>query len=109
MLADNEERGPHALIGQCLQYGRRSRPRAIVKGEQDFIVAKEVMLFEMFKTETRSARCVDLDGARNPKRIRIFAFGRCGGRSASAALSKGRAAGNSTSDQKNACEQTAHG
>ena len=93
VLADDEEGGLHALIGERLQHGRRGRPRAVVEGEQHFVVAQEVVLLEMLEAEARTAGGVDLDRARNAERIRIVAFGRRTGCAGSAALRKSSAAG----------------
>src|SRR6476659_1646901 len=81
MLADREEHGFGALVGQRLEYSRRmTRPRTVVESQHNFVVAQEVISLEMLKTESGTTRCVDLDHTGNTKRVRIVAFCRCGRR-----------------------------
>ena len=64
----------HAFVGQRLEHRRRGRPRAVVEGQHDFVVAQEVVLLEMLEAEARAAGGVDLDGAGHAERIRIVAL-----------------------------------
>ena len=70
MLADREEDRLDAFGGQRLEHGRRGRPRAVVEGQHDFVVAQEVVLLEMLEAEARTAGGVDLDRAGDAERIR---------------------------------------
>ena len=64
VLADLKERGFQTLIGQRLEHRRRAlRPGAIVEGQDDLLVAQEVVLLEVLEAESGSARRVDLDDA----------------------------------------------
>ena len=76
VLADREERGPHAFIGQRLEHGGRGRPRAVVEGQHHFLVAQEVVLLEVLEAEARAAGGVDLDRAADAERVRIGALRR---------------------------------
>src|SRR5579872_196255 len=81
MLADREEDAGRALVGQRLEDGGRIlRPRTVVKGQHDLLVAQEVELLEMLEAETRPTGGVDLDDAADPERIRIGAGYFCRGR-----------------------------
>ncbi len=74
VLADRKENAGRALLRQCLQHrGGVERPRAIVECQHHFLVAQEIELLEVFETESRSARGVDFDDARDPNRIGIGA------------------------------------
>ena len=65
VLADLEKRRLQALVGQCLEHGGRvARPRAIVEGQNNFLVAQEVILLEVLEAEAGAAGRVDLDDAR---------------------------------------------
>jgi hypothetical protein len=56
--------------------GRIHRPRAVVESQHDFLVLQEVVSLEVLETETRPARRIDLDHARNAERVRIVALRR---------------------------------
>src|SRR5262249_61337180 len=61
MLADLEEGRFQAFVGQCLEHGWRvTRPRTVVEGQEDFLVAQEVILLEMLEAEARTASSIDL-------------------------------------------------
>src|SRR4051812_1818079 len=76
MLADGEECGLDALRPECAQHRRRvPRPGTVVKRENDFAIAQEVMLLEMLEAEARPACRVDLHHARNAERGRVAAPG----------------------------------
>ncbi len=76
MLADREEQGLGALVGQRLEHRRRvERPRTVVKRQHHFLVGEEIELLEMLEAETGSAGGVDLDHAADAERIRIGAAG----------------------------------
>jgi hypothetical protein len=83
MLADREEGGADALVCQRLEDGRGGRPRSVVKGEHNLVVAQEVEFLEVLKAKTRPASGVDLDNPSDAERVRIGArrFCRRGGRS----------------------------
>jgi hypothetical protein len=54
VLADLKERGFQTLIGQRLEHRRRvPRPGAVVEGQDDLLVAQEVVLFECSKPKPR--------------------------------------------------------
>ena len=109
VLADDEECRLHALIGERRQNLRGGRPGAVVEGEQDFLVAQEVVLLEMLEAEAGTTGGVDFDGARYPEGIRIGAF--CGtGRSGGArCLRESRTARQRCGNQDSARERVAHG
>ena len=74
VLADLEEGRLGAIVGQRLEHHRRVvRPRAVVEGQHDFLVAQEVVLLEVLGAEGRAAGGVDLDDARDAERIGIAA------------------------------------
>ena len=74
VLADREEHGLGALVGERLEHrGRIDGPWTVVEGQHDFLVGQEIELLEMLETEAGSARGVDLDHAGNPERIGIGA------------------------------------
>ena len=78
VLADREEDAGGAFFRQRLQDRRRiHRPRAVVEGQNHFLVAQEVEFLEMFEAETGTAGRIDLDGAADTERVRIVA-GRTG-------------------------------
>src|SRR4051812_12880794 len=55
VLADGEERGLGAMVGQCLQHRRRiARPGTVIKGQHHFAVAQEVVHFKVFPAKTRT-------------------------------------------------------
>ena len=76
VLADREEDRLDAFGGERLEHRRRGRPRAVVEGQHDLVVAQEVELLEMLEAEARAAGGVDLDRAGDAERIRIVALGR---------------------------------
>ena len=81
MLADRKKERLRALIGQRFEYGRcMSRPRTVVEGQHDFVVAQKVISFEMLEAEAGPAGGVDLDDAGNSECIWIVAFCCCGRR-----------------------------
>ena len=64
VLADLKKRGFQTLIGESLEHRRRAlRPGAIVKGQDDLLVAQEVVLLEVLEAESGAAGGVDLDDA----------------------------------------------
>ena len=74
VLADLEEGGLQAFVGQRLEHGRRvARPGTIVEGQDDFLVAQEVILLEMLKAEAGTAGRVDFDDAGQPHAARLIA------------------------------------
>jgi hypothetical protein len=67
VLADLEEGRLQTFVGQRLEHGRRvPRPGTIVEGQDDFLVAEEVILLEMLKAEAGTADGIDLDDPREP-------------------------------------------
>src|SRR5262245_7780315 len=75
MLADGEEDRLGALLGQCLEHGRRmSRPWTVIEGQDDLFIAEKIVGLEMLKSEAWSASRVDLDNAGNSKGVGIVAF-----------------------------------
>ena len=77
MLADREKHRLGALIGERLEDAVGiARPRAVVERQHDFMVAQEVVSFEMLEAETGAAGGVDLHHARNAECVRIVALGR---------------------------------
>ena len=78
MFSDREKERLGALIGERLQHGRRvPRPWAVIEREHDFLVAQEVVGLEVLEPETRAARGVDFNHARDAERIRIVASRFC--------------------------------
>ena len=75
VLADREEDRLDAFVGERLEHRRSGRPRAVVEGQHDLMIAQEVELLEMLEAEARPAGGVDLDRARDAERVRIVAFG----------------------------------
>ncbi len=74
VFSDREENASRAFVGQRLEDGGRVlRPRAVVKGQHDFLVAQEIKLFEMFETKSGSTGGVDLDDTADPERVGIGA------------------------------------
>jgi hypothetical protein len=64
VLADLEEGRLQAFVGKLLEHGGRvARPRAVVEGQDDFLVAQEVVLLEMLEAEAGTAGRIDLDNA----------------------------------------------
>ena len=64
VLADVKERGFQTLIGQRLEHRRRALPPgAIVEGQDDLLVAQEVVPLEVLEAESGAAGGVDLDDA----------------------------------------------
>ena len=75
MLADREEHRLGALVGQRLEHALGvARPRAVVEGQHDFLVAQEVIGLEMLEAEAGAAGGVDLHHARDAERVRIVTF-----------------------------------
>src|SRR3954451_4310846 len=71
VFADRKENAGRTFVRECLQdRGGVDRPRSIVKGQHDFMVAQEIQLLEVLETEARSSRGIDFDGAANSKRVR---------------------------------------
>ena len=61
MLADRKEDTGRAFVLKRLQNRWCiDRPRAVVEGEDDFLIAKEVELLEMFKAKTQRAPIIDI-------------------------------------------------
>jgi hypothetical protein len=52
--ADLKEGRFQTLVGQRLEHSRRTGPRTVVEGQNDFVVAEKVVL-EMLEAETRAA------------------------------------------------------
>jgi hypothetical protein len=62
------------LVGQRLEHRRRvDRPRTVIEGQHDFLVAEKIDLLEMFEAEAGAARGVDFNHTGNPKRVGIGA------------------------------------
>ena len=62
MLSDRKKEGLGALIGERLEHSRRmTRPRTIVEGEHNFLVAQEIISLEVLKAEARPAGRVDFN------------------------------------------------
>ena len=65
MLADLEECGFDAIVSESPQDCRGVlRPRAVVEGQHHFLIAKKIVLLEVFEAEAGAAGGVDLDNAR---------------------------------------------
>jgi hypothetical protein len=85
VLADLDERGLEAIVGERLEHGRRVlRPGAVVEGQHNFLIAQEIVLLEMLEAEARSAGRVDLDDARQAHAARLVAQGDIVGRAGGA-------------------------
>ena len=81
VLADLEECGLEAIVGERLEHGRRVlRPGAVVEGQHNFLIAQKIVLLEMLEAEARSAGRVDLDDARQAHSARLVAQGDIVGR-----------------------------
>ena len=53
VFSDREENASRAFVGQRLEDGGRVlRPRAVVKGQHDFLVAQEIQLLEMLEAKS---------------------------------------------------------
>ena len=83
-----------ALLGQCLEHGRRmSRPWTVIEGQDDLFIAEKIIGLEMLESEVGSASRVDLDNAGNPRALGLSHFAAAGaglGPGACAVLSPGR-------------------
>src|SRR6187551_1107522 len=117
VLADRKEERLGALVGERLEYRRCvARPRTIVEGQDDFVVAQEVVGFEMLETEPGSPGGVDLNRASNAERIRVVTFCRswCRRRCRSGAtrrrraLSKRRPGDERSRNGQRDCDQFTH-
>ncbi len=76
VLADREEDRARAMRGERVDHRHRAlRPRAVVVGQHDLAGLEEVVLAEMLEAEAGPAGGVDLDRARNAKRVRIAGAG----------------------------------
>src|SRR5207248_9381647 len=70
VFADLEERRLGAVVLQRLEHHRRvSRPRAIVEGQSDFLIAQEIILLEMLGSERRATSRIDRKYSREPERV----------------------------------------
>ena len=75
VLADLEECRLQTFVGQRLEDGGRvRRPRTVVEGQNDLLVAEEVVLLEVLEAEARAAGGVDLDDARQTHAARFVAW-----------------------------------
>ncbi len=80
VLADREEDRLGAVRRHRVHHGHGAlRPRAIVEGQHHFAGTQEIVFPEMFEAEAGAAGGVDLDHARNAKRIGIAWAGCAGG------------------------------
>jgi hypothetical protein len=67
VLANLEERGLEAIVGERLEHRRRVvRPRAVVESQHNFPIAQEIVLLEMLEAEAGTTCGVDLNNARQP-------------------------------------------
>src|SRR6202012_2536849 len=74
VFADREENAGRALVRERLEDGWCVlRSRAVAEGQNDFLVAQEVELFEVLESKTRTAGRVDLDDAADAERVRVGA------------------------------------
>src|SRR3974377_265394 len=74
VFADLEECRLGAVVLQRLEHHRRvSRPWAIVEGQSDFLIAQEIILFEMLGSKRGATRRIDLNHSRQPERVGIIA------------------------------------
>src|SRR6516164_6504865 len=74
MFADLEECRFGAVVLQRLEHHRRvSGPWAVVEGQSDFLIAQEIILFEMLGSERRATCRIDLNDSREPEGVRIIA------------------------------------
>ncbi len=80
VLADFEECGLQAFVGQRLEDGGRvRRPRAVVERQNDLFVAEEVVLLEVLEAEAGTAGGVDLDDAGETHAAGFIAWRNIGG------------------------------
>src|SRR3974390_3012743 len=78
VFADLEKCRLGAVVLQRLEHHRRvSRPRPIVERQSDFLIAQEIILFEMLGSECRATRRIDFNDSREPDRIGIIARSNC--------------------------------
>jgi len=76
VFADLEECRLGTVVLQRLEHHRRvSRPGAVVEGQSDFLIAQEIILFEMLSSECRATCRIDLNHSRQPERVGIIARG----------------------------------
>ena len=61
VLADLEEGRFQTFVGQRLQYSRRTAPRTVVEGQNDFLVVEEIVLLEILEAEPGATCGIDLD------------------------------------------------
>src|SRR6516162_1619773 len=74
VFADLKECRLGAAVLQRLEYHRRvSGPWAIVEGQRDFLIAQEIILFEMLGSERRATCRIYLNESREPEGVRIIA------------------------------------
>src|SRR5262249_60004837 len=67
VLADLEEGRLEAFVGKYLEHGGRvAWPGTVVEGQDDFLVAQEVILLEMLEAEAGTAGGIDLDDPGEP-------------------------------------------
>ena len=67
VLANLEERGLEAIVGERLEHRRRVvRPRAVVESQYNFPIAQEIVLLEMLEAKAGTTCGVDLNNARQP-------------------------------------------
>src|SRR5215204_4043607 len=72
VFSDREECCLGAVISERFEHGRGVvQPWTIVKGEQHFVGPKEIVHFEVLKSETWAACRVNFDHARYAERFRI--------------------------------------
>ena len=80
VLADREEHGLGALVGQRLEHALGvAGPGAVVEGQHDLVVAQEVIGLEVLEAEAGRAGGVDFHHALDAEGFRIvaFLFGQC--------------------------------
>src|SRR5262245_57426344 len=74
VLSDRKKDCFGALIRERLEHGwRMTRPRTIIEGEYDFLVAQEIISLEVLKAEARPAGRVDFNNPRDAERVGIVA------------------------------------
>jgi hypothetical protein len=109
MFADREEHRLGALIRKRFEHRRRvSGPGAVIESQNDFLVFKKIIRFEMLEPETGSAGGVDFDDACHTECFWIVALGgSCGRRSSLRVLGPG-GGGRRHRDRQGDHQSTAH-
>jgi hypothetical protein len=107
VLAYRKERRTHAFISQGLDNCVGGWPRPIVKGQDDFFIAQEVMLLEMFEAKSWSPTGIDLDHTRHAECMGIPAnWVRGDGHIGVAAEAEFAGGGNETVEVDTACDSS---